>query len=78
VATLVHAFVTSHMDYCNAILVGMLKSITNKLQQVLNAAVHIVGDTHKYDCGLSHHLDDDDLMLIKSYKANSVTFKTVC
>ena len=31
-ATLVHAFVTSHVDYCNAILAGACKSATDKLQ----------------------------------------------
>ena len=42
------------MDYCNAILAGEPKSITDKLQRVLNAATCIVIDTHKYDRGLSH------------------------
>ena len=37
-ATLVHAFVTSHVDYCNAVLAGASKSTTDKLQRVLNAA----------------------------------------
>ena len=51
--TLVHAFVTSRMDYGN-ILVGAPKSVTNKLQRVLNAAARIVTGTRKYDRGLSH------------------------
>jgi len=37
-ATLVRASVTSHVDYCNAILAGASKSTTDKLQRVLNAA----------------------------------------
>ena len=44
-ATLVHAFVTSRVDYCNAILVGSSKSITDKLQRVMNAAARVVTDT---------------------------------
>ena len=32
--TLVHAFVTSRVDYCNAILAGASKSTTDKLQRV--------------------------------------------
>jgi len=37
-ATLVHVFVTSRIDYCNAIYAGFLKTITDKLQRVFNAA----------------------------------------
>ena len=36
-ATLVHhAFVTSRVDYCNVVLAGALKVITNKLQRVID------------------------------------------
>jgi len=44
--TLVHAFVTSRVDYGNIILVGAPKSITDKLQRVLNTG------TRKCDRGL--------------------------
>ena len=37
-ATHVHAFVTSRVDYCNAILAAAPKTITDRLQRVLNAA----------------------------------------
>ena len=37
-ATLVHAFVTSRVDYCNTLLTGAPKVTTDKLQRVLNAA----------------------------------------
>ena len=47
--TLEITFVTSRMDYCNTILAGAPKSITENLQRVLNAAACIVSDTHKYD-----------------------------
>jgi len=36
-AALVHAFVTSRMDYCNVLLAGTSKSAIDKLQRVLNA-----------------------------------------
>jgi len=36
--TLVHAFVTSRVDYCNTVLAGTLMSFTDRLQRVLNAA----------------------------------------
>ena len=44
------------MDYGNIILVGAPKSVTNKLQRVLNTAARIVTGTRKYDRGLSHLL----------------------
>jgi len=51
--TLVHAFITSRVDYCNAVLAGSPKSITDTLQRVLNAAAHLVTNIDKYDGGLS-------------------------
>ena len=44
------------MDYGNIILVGAPKSVTNKLQRVLNAAARIVTGTRKYYRGVSHLL----------------------
>jgi len=54
--TLVHSFVASRIDYCNAVLVGVPKATTNKLQRVLNAAARVVSGTHKFDRGLSRLL----------------------
>lgn len=34
------------------VIIGIPKSITNKLQQVLNAAARVVGFTSKFNCGL--------------------------
>ena len=48
-ATLVHSFVASCIDYCNAVLVGVPKATTNKLQRVLNASARVVIGTHKFD-----------------------------
>ena len=56
VATLVHSFIASHIDYCNAVLAGAPKATTNKLQRVLNAAARVVSGTHKFDRGLSRLL----------------------
>ena len=50
------AFVTSRVDYGNITFVGAPKSVTNKLQRVLNAAARIVTGTRKYDRELSHLL----------------------
>jgi len=53
-ATLVHAFVTSRVDYCNAILAGASKYITDKLQRVMNAAARVISDSRKYDRSMTH------------------------
>ena len=58
--TILLAFVTSRVDYCNTVLVGALKSVTDKLQRVLNAAARIVtAGTRKFDRGLSRLLHAD-------------------
>ena len=52
-ATLVHAFASFRVDYCNTVFAGAPKFITDRLQRVLNAAARVVSDTRKFDCGLS-------------------------
>ena len=47
--TLVHAFVTSRLDYCNSVLYGIPKQHLDKLQSVLNTAARLVTQTRKYD-----------------------------
>ena len=49
---------TSHVDYCNAILAGASKSTTDKLQRVMNAIARVVSYTQKYDRGLTSLLHD--------------------
>jgi len=56
---LVHAFVTSRVDYCNLLLAGAPKSVTDKLQWVMNAAARVVSGTKKYDHGLTHLLHSE-------------------
>ena len=58
-ATLVHSFVASRVDYCNALPAGAPKVTINKLQQLLNAAARVVSGTHKFDRGLSRLLHTD-------------------
>ena len=38
---LVHAFVTSKLDFCNSLLYGLSKKQLDKLQRILNAAARI-------------------------------------
>jgi len=58
-ATLVHAFVTSRVNCCNALCAGAPKMVTDKLQRVLNAAARVVSDTRKFDHGLTTLLHDE-------------------
>ena len=45
VATLVHAFVVSRVDYCLGLLAGAPKKTTDKLQRVLNASARVVSNS---------------------------------
>ncbi len=49
VEKLVHAFMTSRLDYCNALLGGCPASSINKLQMVQNAAATVLTRSRKYD-----------------------------
>ena len=46
---LVHAFVTSHLDYSNSLLFGLPACQQEHLQQVLNAAAQVICFIPKYD-----------------------------
>ena len=48
-AMITHAFVTSRLDYCNSLLYGISKSLTAKLQHILNVAARIVSRTRIRD-----------------------------
>ncbi len=47
--TLIHAFMNSRLDYCNAVLGGCSVCLINKLQLVQNAAARVLTRTRKYD-----------------------------
>ena len=47
VATVVHAFAVSRVDYCGSLMIGAPRKTTDKLQRVLNSAARI-------DQGLTH------------------------
>jgi len=57
--TLVQAFVTSRVDYCNTVLAESPRVITDKLQRVMNSAARVVTDNRKYDSGLSRLMHDE-------------------
>ena len=46
---IIHAFVTTNLDYCTAILYGLSKVLLNGLQLVQNRAARIVTFTKKYE-----------------------------
>ncbi len=46
---LINAFMTSRLDYCNALLDGCSARLINKLQMVQNAAARVLTRTRKYD-----------------------------
>ena len=51
--SLVQAFVTTRVDYCNWLLAGPPKTTTDKLKHVTNAAVPVMTNTRKFDRGLT-------------------------
>ena len=47
--TLIHAFVSLHLDYCNALLFGLPKYQLDRLQEVQNAAGRVTFQIAKFD-----------------------------
>ncbi len=75
---LIHAFMTSRLDYCNALLGGYSARLINKLQMVQNASARVLTRTRKYDhispvmstlqwFPVKHHIDFKILLI--TYKA---------
>jgi len=59
IKTLLHAFVTSRIDYCNSVLSSAPKKVMDKLQYVQNATARLLTGTRKYERGLSQLVHDD-------------------
>lgn len=47
--TLVHAFITTKLDSCNSLLVGLPKSLLDRLQSVQNSAARLITRSKKYE-----------------------------
>jgi len=50
VKILVHAFISSWLDYCNQLFVGVTGRLLDKLQSLQNAAARLVTGARKFDC----------------------------
>ncbi len=46
---LVHGFISSRLDYCNALLFGLPHDLLQRLQYVQNAAKRLIAQKRKYD-----------------------------
>ena len=57
--TLLHTFIASRVNYCNTVLAGSPRFITNWLQHVLNAAARVITGMQKFDRGLSDLLHSE-------------------
>ena len=75
----IHCFVTSKLDFCNALLYGLPKYQINKLQNVQNAAARIIARLRKYD-HISQTLKDLHRLPVEQrivFKINLITHKVL-
>jgi len=56
-ATLIYALVNYRTDYCNTVLAGAPRTVTGKLQCVLNAGARVISGTGKFDHGLGNMMN---------------------
>ena len=74
---LVHAFISSRLDYCNSLLYGIPEYQTRKLQGVMNASARPIYHAHKF-CHITPLLAELHCLPVRSwihYKVLLITFK---
>ena len=77
--TLIHAFVSSRIDYCNSLLYGVPSCHLHKLQQVQNAAARLIFEESKY-CHVTPLLKSLHWLPVKYriiFKVLLITFKAI-
>lgn len=47
---MIHAFISSQLDYCNSLYSGISQSVMSHLRSVQNADTWLVTETHKQEC----------------------------
>ena len=73
---LVHAFISSRLDYCNSLLYGIPEYQTMKLQRVMNACARLIYRAH--NCPITPLLAELHWLPVRSrihYKIILITFK---
>ena len=74
---LVHAFVSSRLDYCNSLFLSCTKSVLDKLQRIQNAAARLVLRAKRYDSAtpMLHQLHWLKIPQRVEFKSCLTTFK---
>jgi len=49
VKTLVQAFISCRLDYCNSLFIGIVEGLMSRLQSVQNATARLVSGARRYD-----------------------------
>ena len=76
---LVHAFITSRLDFCNSLLLGLPDSAISKLQRVHNSAARLVTRSKIYD-HISQIFSDIHWLLVRqwiAYKTLLLTYSCI-
>ena len=77
--TIIHAFISSRLDYCNSLLYGLPNSQLSKLQRVQNAAARLVFQESKF-CRITPLLRSLHWLPVKyriDFKILLLTFKAI-
>ena len=76
---LVHAFISSRLDYCNSLLYGIPDYQISKLQRVMNASARLIYRAYKF-CHITPLLAELHWLPVRSrihYKILLITFKVL-